>query len=91
MIDTVVHQRLDVASNGLLRELTEACRTMRLHPFIMVQTEGLAKGEMRIIAVGIDNDGRTRFFDAARVPKKYQKDGLALKAFLAKKRSTPLL
>jgi len=83
MLNTV-HRKLDEASKGLLSDLAGACKNLKLKPYVMVQThqEGLPKGQMRLVAIGIDGDGKTRFFETARLPQDVQGDGWELKAAL---------
>lgn len=85
MNTNTVHRKLDEASKGLLSSLEGACKNLKLKPYVMVQTEGLPRGQMRLVAIGIDNDGRTRFFETAKLPKDVQGEGWELKAALALK------
>lgn len=80
-----VHRHLDEVSQGLLTDLASACKALHLKPYVMVQThhEGLPKGQMKLIAIGIDSDGSTRFFETARVPREAQAEGWELKTRLA--------
>jgi hypothetical protein len=71
----IVHQRLDQVSHGMLRDLAAACRNRHLKPYMMVEKTG---GEMRLITIAFDANGKTSYFKTAKLPEGAHSDGWKL-------------